>query len=223
MIKKRNLYEIFNAVNKTDIEPPVEEIKKVAIDEMSLERLFAKHYPNGIIIISGNRHENTHEQNNTNFKTLKAELTNAGFSYAPVFGGFVETDAVTGDFTKDVIEPALVVFNYPAGSNQPIDNTGDKLKEIGLKLCVKYQQDSFLFSPPNDNKSYYINQSGGVDMTFNGTSINDLTNTYFTSLGKPSNPNKSDKRFSFTEQKYINESPSNVGAAMKRYGEVFFE
>lgn len=223
MIKKRNLFEIFNAVNKTNIDPPVDGIKKVPIDEMSLNRLFTKHSLNGFIIISANRHENTHEENNSRFKQLKAELVNAGFSYAPVYGGFVETDD-NDEFTEPVIEPALVVFNYIAGTSRLIDNTGDKLKEIGLKLIDtnKYNQDSFLYAPPNSAERYYINKNGGIEMTFTGKSINDLTNHYFTSIGKPSNPYKKEKRFSFTEQKYLNESPSNVGAAMTRYGEMFF-
>ncbi len=162
------------------------------IDETSLNRLFDKHFK---------------------------DVRNAKYSFIPVYGGFIENKGT--DSEVEVQEPALLVPNQKVASNVNYDTT-DELKELGISLCKKYNQDSFLFKPQNDEKAYYIDKNGNVDMTFTGKAINDLTNDYFTKLHKNAG-NKTDKRFTFTENKYyINHSPKSLSEAQMRYGEKFF-
>ena len=69
---KKNLFEMFNAINNTNLNTMVEKKKLyegiISIDETNLNRLLGVHFNAGLIIISANRHENTHEENKRNFE-----------------------------------------------------------------------------------------------------------------------------------------------------------
>lgn len=162
-MKKKNLFEMFNALNGTKIKKMVEKKKLYVgiknINETNLNRILKLHFNAGLIIISANRHENNHEQNRSNFEQLKNDLKNSNFSYFPVYGGFIEK-SIDGEKPVEVIEPAFIVANYKIATNSIFDNTGEALKQFGIKLSQKYNQESFLFVPPKSNKYYYITPDG---------------------------------------------------------------
>lgn len=228
-MKKKNLFEMFNALNRTNLNPMLEKKKLytgiININETNLNRVLGLHFNAGLIIISANRHENTHEQNKGSFERLKTDLKNSKFSYFPVYGGFIEK-SIDGEKPVEVIEPAFIVANYKIASSTIYDNTGEALKQLGIELSQKYNQESFLFVPPKSNKYYYITADGNVDMSFSGVEINNIAREYFTRLNKRSSSThagQTEKRFTLVENFYLNESPKSISSACLRYGEVFYK
>ena len=228
-MKKKNLFEMFNAINRTNLKKMVEKKKLYNgiknINETNLNRVLGLHFNAGIIIISANRHENSHEQNKSNFEHLKKDLKNSKFSYFPVYGGYIEK-SIDGEKPVEVIEPAFIVPNYQIASISIYDNTGEALKQFGIELSKKYNQESFLFVPPKSDKYYYIKPDGEIDMSFSGVEVNNLAREYFTRLNKYSSSNhagQTEKRFSLVENFYLNESPKSISSACLRYGEVFYK
>jgi len=193
------------------------------VDESSLNKIFQKHYNDGFIIITSWRGEKSIEENNKDFNDLKGFVKNNKFSYIPVFGGFIENKDT--DLEREVREPSLLVTNHEIGSNK-VKQNDTVLFNLGIELCNKYNQDSFLFKPMSkEMTSYYIDKTGEIDMTFHNKTINDLTKIYFTDLSKNiynSIKDKTSKRFTFTESIYINNSPIDLNDAKKRYGEQFY-
>lgn len=204
------------------------ETTKNNIQETSLNRILNHHYKDGFIIVTSYRDENSDEVNKKNFEELKNLVKTAKFSFIPVWGGFIEN--IGTENAKEVHEPALFIPNQIIATSRTLETT-DNLKKLGLILVKKFNQDSFLFKPKdNDNKSYYITKDDTIDTTFNSNSVNDLTNKYFTRLNKQSD-NKTDKRFTFTEELYIHPSPTQryknhtqkiIKSAISRYGENFY-
>ncbi len=228
-MKKKNLFEMFNALNGTKIKKMVEKKKLYNgiknINETNLNRVLGLHFKAGMIIISANRHEYSHEQNKSNFEHLKKDLKNSKFSYFPVYGGYIEK-SIAGEKPVEVIEPAFIVPNYKIASNIIYDNTGEALKRFGIELSQKYNQESFLFVPPKSDKYYYITPDGNVDMSFSGVEINNIAREYFTRLNKYSSSNQAgqtEKRFSLVENYYLNEKPNSISNASIRYGEIFYK
>lgn len=193
------------------------------ISESSLNRILGKHYEEGFIIISSYRDvdEKSIEENNGDYKELKSIVKNNGFSFIPVYGGYIENKDKPNE--KEVRESALLIPNYKVATTQKYP-TDDKLRELGVELSKKYNQDTFLYKPMgDDNKAYYIDKNDNVDMEFNDKTINDLTQIYFTDLTKNKyEKNKTSKRFTFTETIFINKSPKDLNEAKSRYGELFF-
>ncbi len=199
-------------------------INDLQLVESSLNRLLTKHYSDGFIIVTSYRaDEKSIEQNNKDFAELKKLVVSKGYSFIPVYGGFIENKDT--DTEREVREPALIIPNHKVGSTKEYDD--DKgLYNLGLELIKRYNQDSFLYKPKGDSsESYYIDKTGNVDMTFNNKSINDLTNIYFTDLSKKfgGKNNKTSKRFTFTENLYLKQSPVDLNSAKSRYGEQFFK
>jgi hypothetical protein len=219
----REMIDKVNSFKKTD-DNPYQIIKE------GLNTILDKHTKNGYIIISSYRGggDKTNQENKLDFESLKKDVINDGFSYIPVYGGFIEN---IGDekTQREIKEPSLLIPNYQIASAKPYE-TDDKLKNLGIVLAKKYNQDSFLFKPKgNDDTAYYIDKNGLIDNTFTGKNINDLTQIYFTDLvknsyekGKKSSFGKKIKRYTFTENIYINNSAKDMQEAVKRYGELFF-
>lgn len=163
------------------------------------------------------------EENVDNEEELRQMIRRSGFGYVPTWGGFKEkvTDPETGELIeKDTVRPeaSFIVASVEAGSPTRRLDYG-KLKDMGIFLARKYNQDSFLYKPPNDKdtNAYFINGKGTIDMKFSGPlEINDLMQEYYTQMRKDP-----EKRFSFTEV-FINKPPSGMSEAVKRYGEKFF-
>jgi hypothetical protein len=154
------------------------------IDESSLNRLLSKHYKDGFIIVTSYRGggEKTDKENKEDFNELKQIVRGKGYSFIPVYGGFIENYGEEDE--REVREPALLIPNQKVATHKSYENDGELFK-MGVELINKYNQDSFLHKKPGEeNIAQYINKSGNIDMTFKDKSVNDLTQVYFTDLAK---------------------------------------
>jgi|TARA_Y100000310_G_scaffold239067_1_gene242625 hypothetical protein len=222
------------------------------VTEASLGRVLGKYFEIGFIIVSAERscdsekgRECTDEeqldqekQNKQNERRIRGDIQDEGFGFVPAYGGFRElvVDPDTGEerFQDNPNPEASFVIPLKPGKSV------SELKELGIKLSKNYNQDSFLFKPPvsGDNKAYFINQDGDIEMSFGNVTVADMTQVYYTYLRK-SAPNR---RFSMTEPEtdptpgpegdtgtnlqehfamYIPKSPKTFGDAKRRMGEIF--
>ena len=155
----------------------------------------------------------------------------AGFGYLPTYGGFRETvvNPDTGEENLMDSPSAELSFLVPAqrGKKQDADDV-EALKQVGIDLSQKYNQDSFLLKPPadQDSKSHFITKDGDVDWSFDNVTPNDMEQIYFTQLRKKPG------RFSLVESQatetkkfvlFVPPSPSHPQEARKRRGEIFFK
>ena len=171
LAKQYNLIKEYMEVGDTNTFP------LQPLNEMTVDRLLGKHYNNGFIIISASRGENDNQTNNQLSKQLLNDIKNSGFSFVPVFGGFIENKGTENE--KQVYETSYIVLNFDRNGNEKDFNA---LKNLAINLCKKYNQDSVLVKAPN-GAPQYITQNGNVDMEFNGdVKINDLTQQYFSSF-----------------------------------------
>lgn len=212
------------------------------LTEASLARVLTKYFDIGFIALSADRSceaekggdctpedKQAQEQRNTqNENEIRKDIRNAGFGFIPTYGGFREliVDPDTGkEAYMDNPNPEMS-FIVPAKKAASTEDRKDyeELKNLGVQLAKKYNQDSFLYKPPTniDKKAYFITKTGDIDMEFENVKPNDLTQIYFTQLRK----GKKD-RFSLTEGKdirfvvYVPKPPVDVSAARRRYGEIF--
>lgn len=210
--------------------------KKISINELNAKSLLDKHGKYGFIVISPCRgyadfninpeDKNAKEQlaaiNNQRIKDIISIIKRSGYSYTPVYGGFIENKGT--DNEQNVYERSFVIYNHDKQGN--VLNMED-LYNFGIELSKKYNQDSFLIKSP-DEKPKYITKDGTIDMEFDGkTSFNDLSQEYFTDLHKNTHKygditDKTPTRFSYVEA-YINPAPMGLSEAHSRHssGEVF--
>ena len=216
------------------------------VTEASLGRVLGKYFDIGFIIISAERScsaekgQQCSEQeefdqaklNKQNERRIRDDIREAGFGFVPAYGGFRElvVDPDTGEETfvdNPNPEPSFVV---PLKSGKSMDD----LQNLGMNLCQKYNQDSFLFKPPasEDNRAFFIDRTGNAEMTFGNVKVADMSQVYFTYLRK----NQPSRRFSMTDdagaevedkdlqesfRMYIPKSPTTFGEAKLRMGEIF--
>ena len=222
------------------------------VTEASLGRVLGKYFEIGFIIISAERSCNAEQQrecsdeeqfeqeklNKQNERRIKEDIRDEGFGFVPAYGGFRElvVDPESGDqrFQDNPDpEPSYVIPLKPGKSVT-------ELRQLGMMLSRKYNQDSFLFKPPQhgDNKAYFVDKEGNNEMSFSDVTVADMTQVYFTYLRK-SSPSR---RFSMTEPfsgspagtedeastelqesfaMYIPRSPKTFGEAKLRMGEIF--
>lgn len=196
----------------------------IPVNEVTLNRILSKHFVDGFIIITADRSEITDaNERNVRFKNLKTDITNAGYSHIPVYGGYKETNPDTGEqYDASSFERGLLVPNQKPLSNQSRED--DQLVELGKKLATKYQQESFLYKPKGEStESYWIDASGNVTNKFNGVTINDVTQEFFTKLFHSKNSQKADRRFTMLPEVYLHKAPKNASEAYQRFGEQFFK
>ena len=200
------------------------------LNEVAFHRIFDKYFQLGFIAISANRSceaekgvdecspeevVEQEKQNRKNFVALKSDVRKSGYGFVPVRGGYQEK---LDDGTRiQVEEPSLIIPDMKQDSAS--------IKELGVKLCRKFNQDSFLWKPPTseDNKAYFIDQQGQIDMSFDDVKINDLEQMFYSYLAKG---NTKTKRWSLTENKkpvfFIPKPPGSLQSAAGRQGEYFF-
>jgi hypothetical protein len=200
----------------------MENIKQ--IDEMSLNRLFTKHFNDGFIIITADKAsiDNAKVAKNR-FKQLEHDVASAGYSYVPVWGGYKEINPQTGNkYDAASFEMGLLVPNQRVGNSDKPHET-DKLPELGKKLASKYDQESFLYKPQGqEKKAYWIDRNGRVDYEFGNVTVNDLAQEFFTKLNNAKNNTKADRRFTFMNEIYLNKAPYSASEAYGRFGEQFY-
>ena len=209
---------------------------KVPITEVNAKSMLDKHGESGFIVVSPCRgysefginpsdkgaSERLSAMNNKRIREIISLIKNSGYSYTPVYGGFIENKGTSDE--QNVYERSFVIYNHDKNGN-----VGDmnKLVDFGLQMAKKYNQDSILVKAPGD-KPKYITQNGDIDMEFDSkTTFNDMSQEYFTDLHKNTHKfddtvNRKPTRFSYVES-YINPAPMGLSEAHARYnsGEVF--
>ncbi|MBO7696672.1 MAG: DUF3293 domain-containing protein [Methanobrevibacter sp.] len=190
----------------------------VKLTEASLNRLVRGHDKDGYAVLSASRNERSTEENNKKFEELKKDIKSLGYSYVPVFGGYIETTE-SGERVP-VYEKSLYVLPFRKDGAGGIENKDfNKFVEDMFKLGNKYNQEQILLKYADKSPAYYGVSSKNRDMEFTGkTSFNDIKQDYFTSLKKWDGKNSkggSSQRFSFSEC-YLNEQPHTIAGAHVR-------
>ena len=229
-IKPNFLSELYGPTSNT--------LPSVRIDEIGMNRLMSKHSEEaGYVIVSASRGENTKEENNRLTRELRSIISNKGYSFIPVYGGFQETvlddngQPVNGPDGKpekrQVYEKSFIILNYDRNGNEM---DFGKLREMAIDLCNQYGQDSVLIKAPGE-APVYVDKAGNPDpdMKFsNEVAINDMAQEYFTSLVRTAHPDQDQtgrrgSRFSYQfEGLYVNPKPATYNEGHKRWalGEV---
>lgn len=213
------------------------------LDETTMTALQGKYMESGFIVITPDRtcqaelglaygepcppgaEEEQNLKNQQNRETMKQEIRSAGFGFTPVMGGYKEklVDPVSGEESRvdtNAPESGFLVMAQPGRPNLGID----ELKELGMQLAAKYNQDSFFFKPPNaeSTDAYYLKRDGSIDMTFHDFKFGDLEQEYYTQLAKGPEKRQPEKRFSaLMESMLVPVPPRNATEARSRRGEFF--
>lgn len=204
----------------------------VSLNELNAKSLIDKHSKEGYVIVSpckgaeffGIDKENKQklaELNKDRIKEFINILKSTGFSYTPVYGGFIENKDT--DAEESVYERSFIIYPYDKHGKL---RDFKELYDFALEMCKKYSQDSVLIAKPNENPKY-VTKDNKVDKEFNGkTSFNDISQEYFTDLRKNTHKydmtDRTPTRFSFTEC-YINPAPQSYSERHIRFlnGEKF--
>lgn len=142
-------------------------------------------------------------------KQLRKDIQDAGFSYTPVFGGYKMKE--TGEESH---EPSYVVYCYNR-QGQQLDF--QDLLRFGLKMCLKYSQESIYVQAPGEPPVYLdyngnqINTSSSDNFKFNRDQ-----EEYFTTTSRDKN---SPQRFTADivfENMYIPLRPGDYNERMRR-------
>lgn len=163
----------------------------IPLIETTLNRVFTKHANEGYFIISASRGNNTPAENAALTKQLEKDLSELGYSYLPISGGFIENRGMPDE--RDVTEDScLVMGRTPRTTPEEQDKFIQKMLSDAQMLCQKYNQDSVLVQVPGEHAKY-ITKDGSIDMEFDGPNkYNDLTQDYFSRLhrGKVNKPSQ---------------------------------
>lgn len=213
------------------------------LDETTMTALQGKYMDAGFIVITPDRtcqaelglpygepcpdgeQEKQDEINQANREQMKQEIRAAGFGFTPVLGGYKEklVDPKTGEESRvDTDEPehGFLIMARPDTAGATIDD----LKQLGISLAGKYNQDSFFFKPPSSESpdAFYLKRDGSIDMEFKDFKFSDLEQEYYTQLAKGSEKHHPHKRFSaISESMYFPIPPRNATEARNRRGEFF--
>jgi hypothetical protein len=208
----KDIRKIINDLNKLNESEEDRLLNIQRIDETTLNRVFTKHFQDGFIIITSYRFDKDKKTNETDFKELKNLIKQNGYGFIPVYGGFIEKSK-NNDITKEVYEPALIVPNQHLASIK-LYSDSENLKNLGIELCKKFNQDAVLYKPKeNDEIAYFLDKNGNIINKFNSKVINDLSREYFTKL------KNGNGRFTFL---YLTNSPKSLSESWVRYGEHFY-
>lgn len=149
--------------------------KPVRLDEITINRVIGKHGDNGAIGISAWRSDMPQDRNEEMTRNLIQDINHFGYSYLPVYGGYKGSDNI-----QDIYEPSFIVFNYLTNGE-----VGDfeALRQFGIDMCKKYNQDSVLIKAPNE-APIYVGKDGLKANSSESNKVfkNDLIQPYFTSL-----------------------------------------
>lgn len=218
------------------------------LSETAFSRIVTDYGERGYIVITSDRSckaetgrdcsdaENAEQDNvnAANMKQLQSDLRSSGFGYIPTLGGYKEDliDPETGDPVHDD-EGKVVKVDTERPENSVIVVARPKkgkdhnvLKQLGMELARKYNQDSFFYKPPNeeDEGAHWIKSDGSVDMSFDKFTVNDLEQEFYTMMAR--GPKHRFTALDESEAKRemffrVRISPSSTSEARQRYGEVF--
>lgn len=197
------------------------ELKKINLRETNLKKMLSTHSDAGYIIITAFRNEYPYVENVRRNNKLKQDIDKTGYSYIPVWGGYIEKKE-SGELIT-VKERSFIITNFPRGKSI---STGDskELKSIGKMLCKKYDQHTFLYKPTGtESTAFYLKSSGAVDQKFTNVTPSEAADIYFTNLSKAARKElKLTKSFTYQEGiLWFAQSPNSLSEAYKRRGEVF--
>ena len=190
----------------------------VVLTEASLNRLVRGHDEDGYAVLSASRFNYDVAENNKRFNSLKKDVKSLGYSYVPVFGGYIETGEEGQK--EPVYEKSLYVLPFKRDAHgEDVVKDFESFKNDMINLGKKYEQEAILITEPNEPPAYYYMRNGKYGEVFNGvTSFNDIKNQYFTSLKKWNGLNKrggSPQRFTFSES-YLMKQPDTISGAHAR-------
>ena len=193
------------------------------INEISLNRLFTKHFKNGFIITATDQsYIDDPNIANQRFAELKEDLVNSGYAFIPVWGGFIGLNPETGNvYDAASFEQGILVPNQKVGTIDTSHET-DQLYELGKRLAAKYHQESFLYKPQEKKDAYWIDKNGRVDYEFSNVTVNVLLQEFFTKINKAKANTNLERRFNFLNEIYLNQAPNSLREAYRRYGEQFY-
>lgn len=175
------------------------------ISEASIGRFLTKHSQNGYVIVSANRSEKTPLENKKRDATLKSIISNSGWSYTPIYGGFIETNTDTNEKVR-VIELSFIIYNF---NRKNKELTFEDLKQFAIEIGKQFDQQAVLICPPGE-APYYCDGEGTVTMQFKKEmSIRDLTQDFFSSLSR-SKRNIKRNQFTFKMAECCIKYPSNI-------------
>ena len=167
-----------------------------ALTEANLNRVTKGHDTTGYAIISASRSgdnmksemgqdlsdEQVVDENNRRTFELSQKIKHLGYSYIPVLGGYQEQGAKNPSFEKSFV---VYPYNVRKGTSADFEVFFNDM----LKLGKEYNQDSILRKAPNEKAQYIDCSSGKPTMEFDGMTLNDVSQEYFTAL-KKWNPDK---------------------------------
>lgn len=172
-----------------------------------LIRFIGTHIKNGYAIVSACRDENSAEQNNAKTKELRDWIKTSGFSFKPVFGGFIENKGTPKE--KEVHEKSFVIYNFKQDGKVAKPN---ELLTFAMKVCKRYNQDSILYSEKGDKPRYYT-KTGHIDSSFGKKFIlNDKEQEYFTDMKKGS----SNKKFTLDWEQTVDKKSNEMKKKAKK-------
>lgn len=207
--------------------------KMVSLNELNARTLINKHSKDGYVIVSPCRgydefgidreQPNAYAQlvnaNRPRIKELISLIKASGFSYTPVYGGFIENLGEENE--ENVYEKSFVIYPYDREGNL---HPFEELEQFAIEMCNKYNQDSVLVKAPNSAPKY-VTKTGEVDFELGDNVVfNDYAQEYFTDLHKNTQGKKQGRatRFTYTES-YLNPAPCSLNESHIRYelGEKF--
>lgn len=190
----------------------------VAINELNAKSLISRHSKDGYCVVSPCRgyadfgltpdkdKEKLANINRQRVKDIIELIKDKGFSYTPVYGGFVENQ---GEDNEEVVyERSFIIYPFTKGGER-VDFT--ELKAFAVGLGKRFNQDSVLVKEPNA-PARYVDKDGNTDFELGDNVVfNDIAQTYFTDLHKNTGKfgdisNRKPTRFSYIES-YINPAP----------------
>lgn len=191
----------------------------IELKEVSFSRVVDFHSKNGYAIISASRGENTDAQNKKLDKDLKKDISSAGWTFTPIYGGFVETNKETGE-KKNVVERSFLIYNH----NRKNDKLSfEDLKNFAIEMCGKYQQEAIFVADPNEDSAAYFDADG--DETFKldkKITVRNALQEFFSTLNR-SKKNVDRNKFTFKQVECCVKFPTTVSGkhAAKLLGETY--
>jgi hypothetical protein len=197
------------------------ELVEIDLKETTLKKMLTTHSEAGYIIISAFRTEFDYIENVRRNNKLKQDIKNSGYSYIPVWGGYIEFNVKTNK-RVETKERSFIVLNYKRGSTEVMGDSKD-LKKIGQILCKKYNQQEYLYKPQGiETKAYYLDSNGKKTQVFNSVSPTKSADIYFTNLVKSSKKPVGTKSYTYREGTiWLAQAPNSLSEAYKRMGEIF--
>ena len=212
------------------------------LDETTMKALQGKYNEQGFIVLTPDRtcraekklpegefcspEEEAAQEltNKKNREEMKQLIRAAGWGFTPTLGGYkeqiIDPDGKMRKVDTDKPEHSFLIM----AKNESSRLNHKELRNFGIEMARKYNQDSFFYKPPDsvDTNSYYIDQDGNVDLKFSGRTYGDLSQDYYTQLAKGTEKHHPEKRFTaLPESLMFPLPPLNATDARNRRGEIF--